>query len=206
MKVADRHYHTIWLNNDGRSVDIIDQRWLPHEFKVVTLETVDDVAIAIRDMWVRGAPLIGVTAAYGVAIAMAEDPSDAALHDVWDKLHETRPTAINLRWALDTMHQYLLPLPEKDRMAAAYRRAADIAEEDVQLNRQIGLHGLEIIRGIAARKSRASRSIFSPIAMQAGSQPLTTAQQPLLSTLRRRRGSTFMSMLMRHVRATRARN
>ncbi|HAO2892059.1 TPA: S-methyl-5-thioribose-1-phosphate isomerase, partial [Escherichia coli] len=93
MKVADRHYHTIWLNNDGRSVDIIDQRWLPHEFKVVTLKTVDDVAIAIRDMWVRGAPLIGVTAAYGVAIAMADDPSDAALHNVWDKLHETRPTA-----------------------------------------------------------------------------------------------------------------
>ncbi|MBN9135611.1 MAG: S-methyl-5-thioribose-1-phosphate isomerase, partial [Phyllobacterium sp.] len=152
MKVADRHYHTIWLNNDGRSVDIIDQRWLPHEFKVVTLKTVDDVAIAIREMWVRGAPLIGVTAAYGVAIAMADDPSDAALHDVWDKLHETRPTAINLRWALDTMRQYLLPLPEKERMAAAYRRAADIAEEDVQLNRQIGLHGLEIIRDIAARK------------------------------------------------------
>ena len=71
MKVGSRHYRTIWLNADGRSMDIIDQRWLPHEFRVVTLKTVDDVATAIRDMWVRGAPLIGVTAAYGVAIAMA---------------------------------------------------------------------------------------------------------------------------------------
>ena len=70
MNVGDRHYHTIWLSEDGRSVDIIDQRWLPHEFRIVTLKTVDDVAVAIRDMWVRGAPLIGVTAAYGVAIAM----------------------------------------------------------------------------------------------------------------------------------------
>lgn len=69
----DRHYHTIWLNEDGRAVDIIDQRWLLHEFRVVTLKTVADVAVAIRDMWVRGAPLIGVTAAYGVAIAMAKD-------------------------------------------------------------------------------------------------------------------------------------
>ena len=74
MKVGDRHYHTIWLNQDGASVDIIDQRWLPHEFPHRHLEdSVDDVAIAIRDMWVRGAPLIGVTAAYGVAIAMTDD-------------------------------------------------------------------------------------------------------------------------------------
>jgi methylthioribose-1-phosphate isomerase len=99
LNVGDRHYHTIWLNEDGRSVDIIDQRWLPHEFRIATLKTVDDVAVAIRDMWVRGAPLIGVTAAYGVAIAMREDASDAALDGVWDVLHETRPTAINLRWA-----------------------------------------------------------------------------------------------------------
>ena len=103
MKVGSRHYHTIWLNPDGRSVDIIDQRWLPHEFRVVTLKTVDDVATAIRDMWVRGAPLIGVTAAYGVAIAMAGDASNAALDKAWETLHVTRPTAINLKWALDDM-------------------------------------------------------------------------------------------------------
>jgi len=152
MKVGDRHYHTIWLNADGRSVDIIDQRWLPHDFRVVTLRTVEDVARAIREMWVRGAPLIGVTASYGVAIAMAEDPSDASLDQVWEILHETRPTAINLRWALDDMRTRLRPLLPEQRAEAAYARAAEIAEEDVELNRQIGLNGLRIIREIAARK------------------------------------------------------
>ena len=152
MKVGDRHYHTIWLNADGRSVDIIDQRWLPHEFRIVTLRTVDDVAAAIREMWVRGAPLIGVTAAYGVAIAMTVDASDAALDAVWETLHATRPTAINLRWALDAMRDLLRPLPPAARAAAAYRRAGEIADEDVELNRNIGKHGLEIIRQLAARK------------------------------------------------------
>ena len=152
MNVGDRHFLTIWLNEDGRAVDIIDQRWLPHEFRVVTLRTVDDVATAIRDMWVRGAPLIGVTAAYGVAIAMQDDPSDAALDAVWETLHETRPTAINLRWALDAMRGLLRPIAPEDRAAAAYKRAAEIAEEDIQLNRDIGMNGLAVIREIASRK------------------------------------------------------
>jgi methylthioribose-1-phosphate isomerase len=140
------------MNEDGRSVDVIDQRWLPHEFRVVTLKTVDDVATAIRDMWIRGAPLIGVTAAYGVAIAMTEDASDAALDRVWEKLHETRPTAINLRWALDAMRAHLKALPESERVEAAYARAHEIAEEDVELNRSIGANGLDLIRKIAAGK------------------------------------------------------
>ena len=152
MKVGSRHYHTIWLNTDGRSVDIIDQRWLPHEFRIVTLKTVDDVATAIRDMWVRGAPLIGVTAAYGVAIAMANDASNAALDAVWERLHETRPTAINLKWALDEMRGLLRGKPESKRMDAAYARAAAIAAEDVELNRAMGKHGLAIIKQIAVRK------------------------------------------------------
>jgi methylthioribose-1-phosphate isomerase len=152
VKVGTRHYHTIWLNTDGRSVDIIDQRWLPHEFRVVTLKTVEDVATAIRDMWVRGAPLIGVTAAYGVAIAMGRDASDGALDRAWETLHKTRPTAINLKWALDEMRELLRGLPEARRMDAAYVRAGTIAEEDVQLNRAIGQHGLSVIRQIAARK------------------------------------------------------
>ena len=152
MNVGDKHYHTIWLNEDGRSVDIIDQRWLPHEFRIVTLKTVPDVATAIRDMWVRGAPLIGVTAAYGVAIAMTEDASDENLERVWHELNETRPTAINLRWALNEMKRVLSPLPPAERAAVAYARAAEIAQEDVELNRSIGQHGLEVIRGIAARK------------------------------------------------------
>ncbi|MBZ9995462.1 S-methyl-5-thioribose-1-phosphate isomerase [Mesorhizobium sp. BH1-1-4] len=152
MNVGDRHYRTIWLSDDGRSVEIIDQRWLPHEFRIEKLGTVAAIATAIRDMWVRGAPLIGVTAAYGVAMQMAVDPSDTALDDVWETLHETRPTAINLRWALDEMRRFLKPLPMEQRTAAAYKRASEIADEDVGLNRAIGENGLEIIKQIAARK------------------------------------------------------
>jgi methylthioribose-1-phosphate isomerase len=152
VRVGDKHFRTIWLNDDGRAVDIIDQRWLPHEFRIVTLSTVEDVATAIRDMWVRGAPLIGVTAAYGVAIAMRADPSDEALETVWHTLHETRPTAINLRWALDEMTRLLKPVPVAERADAAYARAAEIADEDVELNRSIGSHGLTLIRQIAASK------------------------------------------------------
>jgi methylthioribose-1-phosphate isomerase len=157
VNVGGKHFRTIWLNDDGRSVDIIDQRWLPHEFRVVTLSTVDDVAVAIRDMWVRGAPLIGVTAAYGMAIQMRQDASDAALDDAWEKLNETRPTAINLRWALDEMRKLLKPLPVAERVAAAYKRAAEIADEDVELNRSIGGNGLAIIKQIAARKKPGER-------------------------------------------------
>jgi methylthioribose-1-phosphate isomerase len=157
VKVGNEHYRTIWLNEDGHSVGIIDQRWLPHEFRVASLETVDDVAVAIRDMWVRGAPLIGVTAAYGIAIAMRADPSDEALDKTWDYLHETRPTAINLRWALDEMREFLRALPPESRAQAAYEKAGRIADEDVELNRRIGRNGLEIIRGIAARKKPGER-------------------------------------------------
>lgn len=152
MNVGERHYRTIWLSDDKRSVEIIDQRWLPHEFRIETIGTVAGIATAIRDMWVRGAPLIGVTAAYGVAIQMMDDPSDEALDTVWETLNKTRPTAINLRWALDEMRRHLKPLAPGERAEAAYRRAAEIADEDVGLNRAIGENGLAIIREIAARK------------------------------------------------------
>jgi len=152
MNVGDRHFRTIWLNEDGMSVDIIDQRWLPHEFRVETLGTVDAIATAIRDMWVRGAPLIGATAAYGMALQMAVDASDAALDDAWEKLNRTRPTAINLRWALDDMRRVLKPVAVSERAKAAYARAAEIADEDVAINRSIGENGLAIIKRIAAKK------------------------------------------------------
>ena len=150
MKVDGRASRTIWLNADGSSVDVIDQRWLPHEFRVATLRSVGEAATAIRDMWVRGAPLIGVTAAYGVALAMREDSSDANLDAAWERLHATRPTAINLRWALDAVRNRLRPLDPATRAAAAYAQAAEIADEDVAINRAIGRNGLEIIRKIAA--------------------------------------------------------
>ncbi|MFY9971188.1 MAG: S-methyl-5-thioribose-1-phosphate isomerase [Roseiarcus sp.] len=152
MKVGGRSYRTIWLNADGWGVDVIDQRWLPHEFRIATLRNVGDAAMAIRDMWVRGAPLIGVTAAYGVALATREDPSDAALDAAWERLHATRPTAINLRWALDAVRAHLRPLDPAKRAAAAYAQAAEIAGEDVKINRAIGHNGLAIIRSLAAKK------------------------------------------------------
>jgi methylthioribose-1-phosphate isomerase len=152
MKVGDKHYTTIWPNADGRSVDVIDQRWLPHEFRVATLRELAEFATAIREMWVRGAPLIGVTAAYGIAWQTAEDPSDAALDEAWDVLHATRPTAINLRWALDLMRDHLRALPPDRRADAAYAKAAEIARQDIETNKAIGAHGLAIIRRIAAGK------------------------------------------------------
>lgn len=152
MNVGERHYRTIWLSDDKRSVEIIDQRWLPHEFRIESIGTVAGIATAIRDMWVRGAPLIGVTAAYGVAIQMMDDPSDEALDTVWETLNKTRPTAINLRWALDEMRQHLKHLAPGERAEAAYKRAAEIADEDVGLNRAIGENGLAIIKEIAAKK------------------------------------------------------
>lgn len=157
MKVQGKHYRTIWLAKDDAAVEIIDQRFLPHEFKIERLSTVDEVATAIKDMWVRGAPLIGATAAYGMAIAMRGNASDAHLDRVWDQLHATRPTAINLRWALDHMRDTLRPLATSERAAAAYARAAQIADEDVGLNQSIGQHGLAIIKRIAAAKKKGER-------------------------------------------------
>ncbi|MBA3326089.1 MAG: S-methyl-5-thioribose-1-phosphate isomerase [Rhodobacteraceae bacterium] len=160
MKINGTPFRTIWRDTAG-TVQVIDQRWLPHELRIVPLHTRADFATAIRDMWVRGAPLIGATAAWGVAVHMAEDPSDASLNETWEVLHETRPTAINLRWALDEMRRVLAPLAPGERAAAATRRAADICDEDVEINRQIGLHGLQIIRDIAARKGGGPVNILT---------------------------------------------
>ena len=152
MKVNGTDFRSIWFNHDTGRVQIIDQRWLPHEFRVVDLISRADFANAIRDMWVRGAPLIGATAAYGVAAQMAADATDASLVETWQVLHATRPTAINLRWALDDMKARLLPLPEAQRAKAAMQRAHEICDEDVECNRKIGVHGLEVIKRIAAKK------------------------------------------------------
>jgi methylthioribose-1-phosphate isomerase len=155
MKIDGKPFRSIWREEDGSPrgvVKIIDQRWLPHDLRIEALRDREAFAVAIRDMWVRGAPLIGATAAYGVAVQMAADPSDASLDETWDVLHETRPTAINLRWALDDMRARLRPLPPGERAAAAYARADAICEEDVETNRKIGEHGLAIIRELAARK------------------------------------------------------
>lgn len=150
MKVGQRQYRSIWV--EGGQVRVIDQTRLPHEFIVVTLDSLDRAATAIRDMWVRGAPLIGATAAYGMAIAMRTDPSDAGLARARDLLIATRPTAVNLAWALEAMSAHLAPLPPADRAAAAMAEAGRIADEDVAINAAIGDHGLGLIRAIADRK------------------------------------------------------
>jgi methylthioribose-1-phosphate isomerase len=157
VKVGNTHYRSIWLAADGRTVQIIDQTRMPHEFKIVDLVNLQDAAIAIKDMLVRGAPLIGVTAAYGFALHMATDTSDAALAKAYDVLIATRPTAVNLRWALDDLRQLLGRLRPAERLAAAYRRAADIADEDVETNRRLGANGLAIIEKIAASKKLGER-------------------------------------------------
>lgn len=154
MQINGVPYRSIW--RDGDKIRIIDQRWLPHDLRVVGLTDLAGFATAIRDMWVRGAPLIGATAAYGLAVQMASDASDTALHHAWQILHETRPTAINLRWALDDMVATLAPLPPAERATAAMARADAIADADVAMNAAIGQHGLGLIAAIANRKGRVN--------------------------------------------------
>jgi methylthioribose-1-phosphate isomerase len=152
MKVDGKETRTIWLEPDGWSVGIIDQTALPHRYATVRLATLADAAHAIAAMQVRGAPLIGATAAYGVCLALHADASDEALERAYTTLLATRPTAINLKWALDEMVAAVRNRPRAERLAAAYRRAAEISDEDVAINRSIGRHGAALIEAIAARK------------------------------------------------------
>jgi methylthioribose-1-phosphate isomerase len=152
MKINGKPYRTIWPAGES-AVDIIDQTKLPHEFRTRTLKSAADCAHAIKTMVVRGAPLIGVTAAYGVALAMRDDPGDAALERACELLLETRPTAVNLRWALERMAAALRNWPREDRAALAWKEAAAIADEDVEVCRAIGERGLKILREAAERKN-----------------------------------------------------
>ena len=148
MKIDGIHYRTIWVADDGWSVEIIDQTRLPHEFAVARLETAEDAARAIKDMLVRGAPLIGATAAYGLCLALRRDASDAALDSAYAMLLATRPTAVNLKWSLDAMRDAVLAASGNARVEAAYATAARLCDEDVETCRLIGENGLRIIRGL----------------------------------------------------------
>ena len=152
MKVHGHARRTIWLDPDGVSVGIIDQTRLPHAFATLRLTTLDEAAHAIRSMQVRGAPLIGATAAYGLWLALCADPTDAGLQLARTTLLATRPTAVNLRWALDRAHAHLLPLPPAGRAAGARVFAAALCDEDVAINRAIGEAGLPLLRALAASK------------------------------------------------------
>jgi len=160
LKIAGKPYRTIWPLGDN-AVEVIDQTKLPHEFRTLALKSADDAAHAIRTMIVRGAPLIGATAAYGVALAMRADASDAALDRAHDTLLETRPTAVNLRWALTRMRDAMRNHPREARAALAWREAATICDEDVDVCRRIGEHGLKIFREAAAKKNGATLNILT---------------------------------------------
>jgi methylthioribose-1-phosphate isomerase len=157
MKVDGKPMRSIWVEPDGKRVGIIDQTKLPHRFETLWLTSLAEAAHAIRSMQTRGAPLIGATAAYGIALALRADPSDAALEQAYAVLLATRPTAINLRWALDEMMAAVRNQPRDARVAAAFRRASEIADEDVAINAAIGRHGLALIEAIAATKPKGER-------------------------------------------------
>ena len=154
MNIDGKAWRTIWLESDGCSVGVIDQTLLPHRFTTSTLRSYEDAAHAIRTMVVRGAPLIGVTGAYGLMLALQSDPSDAALQTAFDQLNATRPTAVNLRWALERVRDLVMTLPEEQRAEAAKVEAARIADEDVAMCAAIGDHGLAIFQRLAAARPK----------------------------------------------------
>ena len=155
MRIDGRDFRTIWLDEGGRDVWVIDQRRLPHRFETVRLASAEAMAAAIADMTVRGAPLIGASAAYGMALAAAEDASDAAMDRAGAMLQAARPTAVNLRWAVERMRQRLTALAQAERRAAAYAEATLIADEDVAVCEAIGGHGAKLIE--AAKKPGKDR-------------------------------------------------
>src|SRR5271156_6129775 len=157
MKVDGKPMRSIWLEPDGWSVGVIDQTALPRRLAPARLVSLDDAAHAIRAMVIRGAPLIGATAAYGICLALRADASDEALEQAYAALLATRPTAINLKWALDEMVAAVRNRPRAERSAAAYRRAAEIAEEDIAINTAMGRNGLPLIEAIARRKKPGER-------------------------------------------------
>jgi len=159
MKISGRHYRTIW-REDG-FVEVIDQTKLPHVFATRVLRMPEEVADAIRSMVVRGAPLIGATAAYGVALAMRADPSDEALERTCGMLLATRPTAVNLRWALVRMRDRLRNQPRQDRATLAWAEAAAICDEDVETCRRIGEHGLKVFRAIEKKKPGETLNVLT---------------------------------------------
>ncbi len=155
MNVDGQHYRTIWQTTAGH-VCIIDQQKLPHQFEIIQLTDLESAAIAIETMQVRGAPCIGATAAYGVALAMREENTDDALNEAVNRLGQTRPTAVNLHWALDQMQTALKPLSAPDRAAAAFTLAGKICDEDIENCRRIGEYGVNLIEDIARQKGRVN--------------------------------------------------
>jgi methylthioribose-1-phosphate isomerase len=154
MKVDGKQMRSIWLEPDGWSISVIDQTALPHRLVTARLTTLEQAAHAIRAMQIRGAPLIGATAAYGICLALRAEASDEALDRAYTTLLATRPTAINLKWALDEMVAAVRNRPRAERSATAYRRAGEICEQDIAINTAIGRNGLPLIEDIVKRKKK----------------------------------------------------
>ena len=153
MKVDGVVRRSIQLAADGHSVEIVDQTLLPHRFVTRELRNLADVVEAIRSMRVRGAPLIGATAAYGISLQMRDEPSDASLNRAIEDLLATRPTAVNLRWALEEMRSALCDAPPAAREECAFARAAEICDEDVENCRAIGEHGFRLIEALREQRT-----------------------------------------------------
>jgi methylthioribose-1-phosphate isomerase len=161
MKIDGRHFRSIWTAAEGYAVHIFDQTLLPHALKTLTLRSAAEMAEAIRTMRTRGAPLIGACGAYGLALGLASDASDEALERCHQMLNATRPTAVNLRWALDRVREKVRRLAPPQRASAAFAVAAAICDEDVAINQAIGRHGLELIRAAARRNGGRTVNILT---------------------------------------------
>ncbi len=160
MKVNGKKYTSIWIEENNK-VFIIDQRWLPHEFKIVELKNLNDFSIAIKDMWVRGAPLIGVTAAFAFAKSMETDNSDHILIDIKTKLLSTRPTAVNLQWAVRIMFDLLSNTKKENRLDEAFKKAKAMLKEDINSNFRIGKNGYEVVKKILNKKKSNSLNVLT---------------------------------------------
>jgi methylthioribose-1-phosphate isomerase len=161
MRVLGVHRRSIIAATDQRGIEVIDQRALPHALSILMLRTAGDVARAIREMLVRGAPLIGVVAAYGLCFAVREDASDAGIERTYRTLLATRPTAVNLRWALDKMREALLAVPSAERFDTGWRCAQALCDDDVATNFAIGKHGLTLLRSLFDRKSGSRLNVLT---------------------------------------------
>lgn len=151
MKINGAAYRSIWLSDNGWSVKIFDQRQLPWKLEVIEITSVDMAARAIKDMWTRGAPLLAMTAAYGLCMALRSDPSDASLEKNYNLLAQARPTAVNLKWALDQIKVAAKPLSGSARAKAAYDCAEALCNEDIEINKAIGRYGLDIIKKLSIK-------------------------------------------------------
>ncbi len=175
VKVGGRRYRTIWTAPDGWSVEVIDQTRLPHEFVVRRLTSLEEAADAIRTMVVRGAPLIGATAAYGLCLQAREDPSDRSLASGREELLAARPTAINLRWAVDKLLDVARRVGLGERVRSLYAAAVEICDADVRTCEAIGRHGVELIRAAQENKRAQEPVQILRTATRDGSPPSTGA-------------------------------